>query len=87
MRGRKLMALASVAIALGLVAGCGSDDDDEPSGGAGRIEESTPSGGGGDTIKVAVLSDCEGAFGSFFEPTASGFNQAADRRRRRKAGR
>ena len=28
------------------------------------------------TIKVGFLSDCEGDFGSFFEPTASGFNQA-----------
>ena len=74
MRGRKLMALASVAVALGLVAGCGGDDDD--SGGSTASEESTPSSGGSDTIKVAVLSDCEGAFGSFFEPTASGFNQA-----------
>ena len=33
-------------------------------------------GGGGGTIKVGFLSDCEGAFGSFFEPTLSGFNQA-----------
>src|SRR5215208_5317523 len=76
-RARKLMALASATLALGLVAGCGSDDDDEPSGGSASTEESTPSGGdSGGTIKVGVLSDCEGAFGSFFEPTASGFNQA-----------
>ena len=38
-----------------------------------RVER--PVGGGG-TIKVGFLSDCEGDFGSFFEPTASGFNQA-----------
>jgi branched-chain amino acid transport system substrate-binding protein len=76
-RARKLMALAGATLALGLVAGCGSDDDDEPSGGTTATEESTPSGGdSGGTIKVGVLSDCEGAFGSFFEPTASGFNQA-----------
>jgi branched-chain amino acid transport system substrate-binding protein len=68
------MALASVAIALGLVAGCGGDDDDDGGGGQ-TASESTPSGGG-DTIKVGVLSDCEGDFGSFFELTASGFNQA-----------
>ena len=30
----------------------------------------------GGTIKVGFLSDCEGAFGSFFEPTASGANLA-----------
>ena len=67
------MALCGATLALGLIAGCG--DDDEPSGTA--SEESTPAeGGGGGTIKVGVLSDCEGAFGSFFEPTASGFNLA-----------
>jgi branched-chain amino acid transport system substrate-binding protein len=70
------MALASVAIALGLVAGCGSDDDEGDNGGQAAGESTPSSGGGGDTIKVAVLSDCEGAFGSFFELTASGFNQA-----------
>jgi branched-chain amino acid transport system substrate-binding protein len=76
-RARKLMALAMATLALGLVAGCGSDDDDEGGGGGTATEESTPSGGeSGGTIKVGVLSDCEGAFGSFFEPTASGFNQA-----------
>ena len=46
-------------------------------GGGDTSAESTPAeSGGGEAIKVAVLSDCEGAFGSFFEPTASGFNQA-----------
>src|SRR5215217_7940692 len=76
-RARKLMALASVTLALGLVAGCGSDDDDDSGGGTAATEESTPSGGeSGGSIKVGFLSDCEGAFGSFFEPTASGFNLA-----------
>ena len=74
LRGRKLMALMGATLALGLVAGCG--DDDEPEGGTTATEESTPAEGGGGTIKVGVLSDCEGAFGSFFEPTASGFNLA-----------
>jgi branched-chain amino acid transport system substrate-binding protein len=72
-RARKLMALAGILLAFGLVAGCGGDDDDSSNNAA--TETSTPSGGG-DTIKVGVLSDCEGDFGSFFEPTASGFNQA-----------
>jgi branched-chain amino acid transport system substrate-binding protein len=76
-RVTKLMALGGVIVALGVVAGCGSDDDDS-GGGGGSTAESTPAAdsGGGGTIKVGVLSDCEGAFGSFFEPTASGFNQA-----------
>ena len=49
--------------------GCGDDEDEGASSGGGG-------GGGGDTIKVGFLSDCEGDFGSFFEPTAAGFNQA-----------
>jgi branched-chain amino acid transport system substrate-binding protein len=73
LRGRKLLALMGAIAALGLVAGCG--DDDEPEGGD-TAAESTPAEGGGGTIKVGFLSDCEGAFGSFFEPTASGFNLA-----------
>jgi branched-chain amino acid transport system substrate-binding protein len=72
-RTRKLLALGCATLALGLVAGCGSDDDD--SGGTAK-ETATAESGGGEAIKVAVLSDCEGAFGSFFELTASGFNQA-----------
>ena len=73
MRTRKLLALGCATLALGLVAGCGSDDDD--SGGTAN-EAATAESGGGEAIKVAVLSDCEGAFGSFFELTVSGFNQA-----------
>jgi branched-chain amino acid transport system substrate-binding protein len=42
--------------------------------GCGGTEGSAPSSGG--TIKIGFLSDCEGAFGSFFEPTASGANYA-----------
>ncbi|HTE61886.1 MAG TPA: ABC transporter substrate-binding protein [Solirubrobacteraceae bacterium] len=74
MRTRKLLALGCAALALGLVAGCGSDDGNDS--GNGAQATATADSGGGGTIKVAVLSDCEGAFGSFFEPTASGFNQA-----------
>jgi branched-chain amino acid transport system substrate-binding protein len=69
------MALGCATLALGLVAGCGSDDDDE-GGGTTATEESTPAEESGGTIKIGVLSDCEGAFGSFFEPTASGANLA-----------
>jgi branched-chain amino acid transport system substrate-binding protein len=70
--GRKWLALASSCLALGVVAGCGSSDKGSDS--AAKNDSSSSSSGG--TIKVAFLSDCEGAFGSFFEPTAAGFNQA-----------
>ena len=73
MRVRTLLALIGALLALGLVvSACGGDDDDGDGGG----NASSDSGGGGGTIKVGFLSDCEGDFGSFFEPTASGFNQA-----------
>ncbi len=71
LRGHRTRALVGVVAALALVgAGCGGDDD-EPAGG-GTTEES----GGGGAIKIGFLSDCEGAFGSFFEPTISGANLA-----------
>jgi branched-chain amino acid transport system substrate-binding protein len=72
-RVRTLLALIGALLALGLVTACGDDDDDS---GGGDSGSSADSGGGGGTIKVGFLSDCEGDFGSFFEPTASGFNQA-----------
>jgi branched-chain amino acid transport system substrate-binding protein len=66
---RKLIALTGAMLALGLVAaGCGSDDD-----GGGGGGDAAKKGG---TIKVGFLSDCEGAFGSFFEPTISGAHLA-----------
>jgi branched-chain amino acid transport system substrate-binding protein len=70
-RAKRMLALICAMLALGLVvSACGDDDDD--GGGDTAAEEA----GGGGTIKVGFLSDCEGAFGTFFEPTASGFNQA-----------
>jgi branched-chain amino acid transport system substrate-binding protein len=73
LRTRKLLALFGAALALGLVgAGCGGDDEGGGDGGGnGAAQES-----GGGAIKIGILSDCEGAFGSFFEPTASGANLA-----------
>jgi branched-chain amino acid transport system substrate-binding protein len=69
---RKLLALAVALLALGLVGvGCGDDDDD---GGDGAAQNGEQQEGG--EIKVAFLSDCEGAFGSFFEPTISGAHLA-----------
>ena len=71
MRVRKLWVLLFAVLALGVVAiGCG--DDEEEGGGDQPAQE----GEGGGTIKVAFLSDCEGPFGSFFEPTISGMNLA-----------
>ena len=72
MRGMRILALIGAILALGLVSACGDDDDE----GGGNGSGSQSGDGGGGTIKVGFLSDCEGAFGSFFEPTASGFNQA-----------
>jgi branched-chain amino acid transport system substrate-binding protein len=71
-RGKQIFALIAAVLALALVSACGDDDDD----GGGGGDSTEQSAGGGGTIKVGFLSDCEGAFGSFFEPTASGFNQA-----------
>jgi branched-chain amino acid transport system substrate-binding protein len=58
------------ALAAFAVAGCGSDDD------SGSDNASSGQAAEGGTIKIGFLSDCEGAFGSFFEPTASGANLA-----------
>ena len=96
MRVRKLLALAGATLALGLVAGCGGDDDE----GGSQAQAGGSQEQAGGTIKIGFLSDCEGAFGSFFEPTAAGFNLAlikwaggtagrreADRRRHRREDR
>jgi branched-chain amino acid transport system substrate-binding protein len=72
LRGRKLLALVGALAALALVGvGCGGDDD-------GGGDQSSQGGGSeqGGTIKVGFLSDCEGDFGSFFEPTISGAHLA-----------
>jgi branched-chain amino acid transport system substrate-binding protein len=82
LRARKLLALGSAVVALGLVAGCGGDDD-EPSNEPASTGSSGDSGG---TIKVGFLSDCEGDFGSFFEPTISGANLALIKNAGAKAG-
>ena len=73
MRGRKLLTLLAALAALAFVGvGCGDDDE---GGGDGGGETSSQEESGG-TIKVGFLSDCEGAFGSFFEPTISGAHLA-----------
>jgi branched-chain amino acid transport system substrate-binding protein len=65
------VALSGATLAL-VAAGCGGDDDGGGGGGGGGGDSAQ----GGGTIKVGFLSDCEGAFGSFFEPTISGANLA-----------
>ena len=73
LRGRRHLALMGAVAALALVAGCGGDDDEGGGTAAGGEDAAETSGG---TIKIGFLSDCEGAFGSFFEPTISGANLA-----------
>jgi branched-chain amino acid transport system substrate-binding protein len=65
----RMLALLGAALCL-VAVGCGDDDEGD------NTSASGGGGGGGDTIKVGFLSDCEGDFGSFFEPTAAGMNQA-----------
>lgn len=75
MRVRKLLTLFAALLALALVgAGCGGDDEESGGGGDGQAQDGDA--GSGEPIRVAMLSNCEGPFGSFFEPTASGMNTA-----------
>ena len=76
MKERRWISVAGAVAVLALVgAGCGGDDGDSGGGGGGGGDD-TAKTAGGDTIKIGFLSDCEGAFGSFFEPTISGANAA-----------
>jgi branched-chain amino acid transport system substrate-binding protein len=73
LRARKLLALIFAIAALGVVAvGCGGDDDSS----SGDNKAASSDSGGGGPIKVAYLSDCEGAFGAFYEPDIAGANTA-----------
>jgi len=67
----RLVLAAVMALCLALtVAACGDDDDDGGNGGGGDGGGSAEKKGG--TIKVGILSDCEGAFGAFYEPDIAG---------------
>jgi len=69
------LTLFAALLALALVgAGCGGDDEESGGGGDGQAQDGDA--GSGEPIRVAMLSNCEGPFGSFFEPTASGMNTA-----------
>jgi branched-chain amino acid transport system substrate-binding protein len=73
LRASKLLGLAIAILALSIVAvGCGGDDDSSSS----DSKATTTDSGGGGPIKVAYLSDCEGAFGAFYEPDIAGANTA-----------
>jgi branched-chain amino acid transport system substrate-binding protein len=69
-RGKRvwLVALLVALVAL-LAAGCGGGDDE------GEAEETTATetaAGGGQAIKIGILSDCEGAFGAWYEHDIGG---------------
>jgi branched-chain amino acid transport system substrate-binding protein len=64
----RLLLAAIMALCLALAA-CGDDDDDDDGGGGGDGGGQAQQGG---TIKIGILSDCEGAFGAFFEPDIAG---------------
>jgi branched-chain amino acid transport system substrate-binding protein len=67
-----MVALGFATLALGVVAvGCGDDESND----AADKPAASDSGSSG-PIKVAYLSDCEGAFGAFFEPDIAGANLA-----------
>jgi branched-chain amino acid transport system substrate-binding protein len=67
-RWTRFLLAAVMALCLSLaVAACGDDDDDGGGGGGGG-----ETSGGGGTIKLAILSNCEGAFGAFYEPDIAG---------------
>jgi branched-chain amino acid transport system substrate-binding protein len=70
-RWTRLLLAAVMALCLSLtVAACGGDDDDDGGGGGGGGGGQASEKGG--TIKLAILSDCEGAFGAFYEPDIAG---------------
>jgi branched-chain amino acid transport system substrate-binding protein len=68
-RWTRLLLAAVMALCLSFtVAACGDDDDDDGGGGGGGGEAADTGG----TIKLAILSNCEGAFGAFYEPDIAG---------------
>ena len=70
-RWTRLLLAAVMAVCLSVtVAACGGDDDEDEAGGGGGGSGATSDKGG--TIKVAILSNCEGAFGAFYEPDIAG---------------
>ena len=70
-RWTRLLLAAVMALCLSfVVVACGDDDDEGSDGGGGDSGGETSDKGG--TIKLAILSNCEGAFGAFYEPDIAG---------------
>ena len=76
----RLWLLALVAVFAAFVAaGCGGDDEaEETTRTEGQTQTAATGGttGQGKPIRIAVLSDCEGAFGAFWEQTIGGVHAA-----------
>jgi branched-chain amino acid transport system substrate-binding protein len=67
-RWRRMLLIAAMVPVVALFIGaCGGDDDDD-----GETTASEQRDASGKPIKVGILSDCEGAFGSFFELNIGG---------------
>ena len=70
-RWTRLLLAAVMALCLSLgVAACGGDEEDEGGGGGGGGGGESSNKGG--TISWLILSNCEGAFGAFYEPDIAG---------------
>lgn len=70
-RWTRLLLAAVMAICLSfVVVACGDDDEESGDSGGGDSGGETSDKGG--TIKLAILSNCEGAFGAFYEPDIAG---------------
>jgi branched-chain amino acid transport system substrate-binding protein len=77
-RPRQLLAFVLLAAALALVGvACGGDEETSPTttGGAGTTD-TTGGGGGGNALRVAIMTDCEGAFGFGYELDIGGAQAA-----------
>ena len=70
---RLLIVFALLAAALTIVAGCGGDDDEEATP-RGDTTATAPRDGG--AIKVAIMTDCKGAFGFGYELDIGGAQAA-----------
>ena len=78
-RWRCLWLATVLVVALLAAAGCGGDDDADEA--ATTTETAAGTGtagqqGAGNAIRIGVLSDCEGAFGAFWEQTIGGVHAA-----------